>query len=772
MTGTTIPVRAQWALHGKVLDDEGYQVIACSNGDLSKANFTDALGRFALGALDTLPQVSVSYLQPAASVSGGGYLALAIHWSAGNGKRHAAGVGHVDNQGRPTTFTSYFCAPYATLAGHRITYLDMYKAFGEVTLPTKDGPPKDLLIVPAAQRTPGIDALAMRVAPLLLTGAPVCVLGADETSVDERLRFIDTVMGLLPYGYRARMTAATWTRATNRTHRFRLFFSSEPRAGDKPDEVVHWGEPERVKIPSKDARAYYSWLNDKIKPLAGLTQLNRELGFGDAADSRTLDMVLRFSRFPPGQAVPEPPPAHDPPRVRAAAPAADPVPRLLEECAEHARSLSLNLVHQDIADLQGQLKSSRIDDKHRERYRVLIGQLGLLNLNSGLQRNNESKLYETLLALAFGQPVTYAVLGQIEDCLGNPPRRVVHRPLLEAIARVGLGDLRAKVIVSGELDPKKLLRSLGSSGADGHALIREVEQGSWHRQQHGRSFCDVTLSYLRDRQGRYSITELQRVLLRCGYLAQPLREIGSEQYQVHVIAKLLVAAFPLDRYPAGLDRAVVNAILTNPHYAPTPALLAAILRRIPVSEARAAWDAFVYGSVVGMNLDEETHGDLWLRLPSIEPEPPAAPPQQPQAAAPTGLGPEIVPLMESLATESIRAEQDRQWPERLKTWRPWAKQEADPEPWAGAEPDPGQRPWPREPDPQQLSWPNGESRPGRDTEPWPQQKTEAWPEREAEPWPGRQSESWSQPGPAARPGTATELDPPAWVNQDRRDRNG
>ena len=754
MTATSIPVHAQWALHGKVADDEGYQVIACSNGDLSRSNFTDALGRFALGALDTLPQVSVSYLQPAAPASGG-YLALAVHWSAGSGKRHAAGVAHVDNHGRPTTFTSYFCAPYATLAAHRITYLDMYKAFSDVTLPAKDGPPKDLLIVPAGQRTPGIDALAVRVAPLLLTGAPVCVLGADETDMDERLRFIDTVMGLLPYGYRSRMTAATWTRATNRNHRFRLFFSSEPRAGDKQDQVVHWGEPERVKIPSRDARAYCGWLSDKIKPLASLTQLSHELSFGDAADSRTLDMVLRLSRFPREQAGPEPPPAPAPPRpprARAAAvPSADPVPKLLEDCAEHVRTLSLNLVRQDIADLQGQLKSSRTDDKRRARYRVLIGEFGLLNLSSGLQRNNEAKLYETLLALAFGQPVTYAVFGQIEDCLGSALHGPAHRTLLEAIARTGFGDLRAKVIVSAELDSKKLLRSLGASGADGHALIRELAQGSWHRQQHARSFCDVTLSYLRDRQGRYSIAELQRALLRCGYLAQPLRDIGSDQYQVHAIANLLVAAFPQDLYPAGLDRAAVNAILANPDKAPTPALLAAILRRIPVSEARTAWDAYVYGSVVGMNLDDETHGDLWLRLPSIEPEPLAAlPPGPSPEAAASGRHAETIPPMESLAAEAMPAEpeqlpgeQEQQWQERRKTWRPWARPEPDPEHW-----------------------------PQQETQPWPSPQAEAWPQAEAGPGPGHQQDPWPQPEPASRPGAVTELDAPPWVNRGNRDRSG
>jgi hypothetical protein len=686
VTATPIPVRAQWALHGKVLDDEGYQVIACSNGDLSKANFTDALGRFALGALDTLPQVSLSYLQPAARVSGGGYLALAIHWSPGNGKRHAAGVGHVDNQGRPTTFTSYFCAPYASLAPRHITYLDMYHAFCDITLPTRDGPPVDLLLAPAAQRAPGVDALAMRVAPLLLTGAPVCVLGADETSVDERLRFIDTVMALLPYGFRARMTAATWTRATNRNHRFRLFFSGEPRAGDKPDEVVHWGEPERVKIPSKAARAYYGWLNDKFKPLVSLTQLNHEYGFGDAADARTLDLVLKFSRSPLEWQAPEPPSPASPPRTAVHAPpsppvrGADPVARILVECAEHARTLSVNLLRQDISDLRAQLKSGPVDDKRRERYRTLITQSGLLNSGSGLQRNNECKLYETLLALAYGLPVGYPALCQIEDSLADTSDQPVHRALLEAIARVGLGDLRTRVIVGAELEQKKLLKSLGPSGADGHALIRELTRGGWHRKQHGRTFCDVTLGYLRERQGRYSIAEVQRVLLRCGYLAQPLRDIGSEQYQVHAIAQLLVAAFPLDVYPAGLDRAAVNAILANAPDAPTQALLAAILRRIPVSEARGAWEAFVYGSVVRMNLDDETHGDLWLRLPSIEPGPSAVAPQEPPQEP--GAPAETVPAMELLATDAMPSQQDPQWQERPKQpWRPWSGPELDAPSW-------------------------------------------------------------------------------------------
>ncbi len=140
-----------------------------------------------------------------------------------------------------------------------------------------------MTITAATQQVPAIDGLAMRVAPLLLTGVPVCVLGADETSMDERLRFIDTVMGLLPYGFRAKMTAATWTRATNRNHRFRLFFSSAPRASDKPDHLVPWGEPELVRVPGGDAGYYYGWLDDKVTPLASLALLQQR---GSASATR------------------------------------------------------------------------------------------------------------------------------------------------------------------------------------------------------------------------------------------------------------------------------------------------------------------------------------------------------------------------------------------------------------------------------------------------------------------------------------------------------
>jgi hypothetical protein len=653
VTGRTISVRAQWALHGKVLDDEGYQVIACSNGDLSRANFADALGRFTLGQLASLPQASVSYLQPATRSPGGGYLALAIHWFAGGGQRHADGVGQVDNQGRVTTFTSYFCAPYASLAPPGTTYMDMYRAFSAVTLPVRDGPPQEVSITQGTQRIPGIDALAMRVAPLLLTGAPVCVLGADETSLDERLRFIDTVMGLLPYGFRARMAAATWTRPTHRNHRFRLFFSSEPRASEKPDQVVYWGEPDLATIPGGDAGHYYGWLADKVTPLASLAQMYRELGFGDSADTEALRLVdeIRLWRRPrlkpmapdaagrdaagrdaPGKrAAPDKrnaPDRRDAPQPAADGAEADPVERLLRECDEHVRILNLSRLRQDLDLLHKRLAAGGIEDARRRRYRSLITRLELFRPHDPLGKY-EGRLYDTLLALAFGGPVGYDAFCLVEDCLRKPPDAPhypplyapLYPPLLEAIDRAGLADMRSKVIVYASHDTKKLARWLGSRDVDAFGLISELAGGAWRRKEHGRLFCDVTLQYLQDKQGRYSTAEIRRVMVRNGYLARALREVGHDQYQVYALTKLLVAAFPEDQYPLGLDEKTISEILADTPDAPTPALLAAILRKIPEAQAPLAWAAYVYGSVARMDLDEATHGALWARLPVIEPEP-------------------------------------------------------------------------------------------------------------------------------------------------------
>jgi hypothetical protein len=302
MTGVVTVVDVQWALYGKATGTSGDRVIACSAADLAMGNFADAISRFQLGALHTLPQVSVSYARQVKS--GRSYLALAIHKAADQGQVA------LDEDGRPVTYTNYFCLPYGPLAASGITYQAMHEALRDLRLPAANGA---TLRVPVAGQQPwhppAIDPLAMRVAALLLTGRSVCVLQAQHVPVAGRLGFIDTVMGLLPYGFRAKMTAATWTRATYRDHRFRLFFSDAPRGDQRRDHVVSWGHPETAVITQEDGAAheYLTFLEDTfIEPIARLTRLTEACGFGDGSVRNAVSLVTQPATAPSPPPGPQP----------------------------------------------------------------------------------------------------------------------------------------------------------------------------------------------------------------------------------------------------------------------------------------------------------------------------------------------------------------------------------------------------------------------------------------------------------------------------------
>jgi hypothetical protein len=148
MTGAVTVVDVQWALHGKDAGASGDRVLACSTGDLGMLNFADAISRFQPGALHQLPQVSVSYAQPVKS--GSSYLALAIHKPADQGQ---VALGE---DGRPVTYTNYFCLPYGPLAAGGVTYQAMHEALRDLRLPAANGATLRVPIaaLPAAEPEP------------------------------------------------------------------------------------------------------------------------------------------------------------------------------------------------------------------------------------------------------------------------------------------------------------------------------------------------------------------------------------------------------------------------------------------------------------------------------------------------------------------------------------------------------------------------------------------------------------------------------------------
>jgi hypothetical protein len=110
------------------------------------------------------------------------------------------------------------------------------------------------------------------------------------------------------------MTAATWTRATYRDHRFRLFFSDAPRGSQRRDHVVSWDHPETAVITPEDGAAheYLTWLEDTlIGPMARLNRLTEARGFGDDPVRDAVSLVTKPAAMPAAMpaAEPEPPPS-------------------------------------------------------------------------------------------------------------------------------------------------------------------------------------------------------------------------------------------------------------------------------------------------------------------------------------------------------------------------------------------------------------------------------------------------------------------------------
>jgi hypothetical protein len=616
----TVTVAVQWALYGRDADAR-LRVLSCSTGKLNRDNFGEAIRRFSPGTPDALPQVTLSYV--AADTPDNNYVALAIHKLAEDD-----GTGRPDETGRPVLRTSYFCLPYLPLANEAIGYLALYRALETVKLPSTDGPTWQITLTSAAATTaaPANGTLAKEVAALLFTGRPVCVLGAGSASLTDRLRFIDTVMGLLPYGSRAKMTAATWVRPTQRDHRFRLFFSDAARDHAPPDHLVWWDRREATVITPADGIAYeyQRFLEDNTRqPDSFLSSQTNPYGFKVDDLSRALADL--------GITEPTSGPAHDteqannteqehPPQPEQGAVSQDHdrCEAILAECAEHVKVPDLALLAADIRTLRqlATTTSPGLTDGQRERYREVIVRHGLLKANS-LPEKQGARLFDALLLLIFSKPLTYNGYCQLEDCLGDPPGTAPSTTLLKAVERFGMADALVIAIVLTHLGQnQELPRHYNSPQFSADQLITMLA-GRWERPQHFRIACDLTLDYLSVASSRYNLITVRRTLRDHGFLAKALLTSGSQdQYQVHFLYRLLQAA-----YPERLSRTAVTAILSINSPSPvTPALFAAVLMRLarPEDDAQLARDAYAVASLNGLGLDQETSVRIRRLLPVLD----------------------------------------------------------------------------------------------------------------------------------------------------------
>jgi hypothetical protein len=635
MSGKTISVDVQWALQGKTLDRAGYQVLACSAGELSKENFTELINRFSLGTPDKLPQVSVSYVTLTSGTRPGRehYLGMAIQKWAADVRTDGDELLERDDDGRAVAVTAYFCVPYQPPAEITVSYESIYQKFNGVWLGTTSRPPLPVEL-PARTSLPVPSALAMQAASRLLTGRPVCVLGAESTTVEERLAFIEAVSQMVPYGFRTRLTAATWVRATQRDHRFRLFFSAAKRDGDPPDGVVYWEQPELTALTSRDdyAYAYNQWLANTVGQLDLLARLTAPRSFTEHDILEALDEIgvqgrpsvqkrwgdkRADNRRPTPEPVPAPappPPAPSPKQKRSGLD----IEQLLRECAECGRPpLNLPDLHIAITRLKSQGRSGKIGPEERCRYQQIIKEEHLFRRNQSIGEL-EPKLRDALFKVAFTTQLSYEDYCLIEDsCLTEDSSGALYPDwdLLRMIMDTGMSDLRIKAVVYAPLPLEETRKNLDRWYKSGqvHAVeLINTAASPWHRPSHAFLASVIVVDYLNRMHCEPDL--MRKVLHGHSYLAYLLQTVGEghDNSQVAMLSTFLKAA-----YPDALTERDIRQILTGNEHPPSPALLIAVLLRIHPKNtllAQQAREAYVFSTTMTMRLNGDIHQALSLRL--------------------------------------------------------------------------------------------------------------------------------------------------------------
>jgi hypothetical protein len=258
MMEAPVSLSAGWALWGKQAgSNSDYSVLASSLEPLSQTEFGSVLAHFAPGTPPTednlpssLPWVVISRV----GIEGSSYIGIAIQRSSKE----------VDSVGRPITMTSYFCVPFAGLADPPVSYVDLYRQLASVELPCPGNGPVQLSIprldpaaVAASISEQDWEPTVSAAAAMLLDG-PVSIVGAEGSTMTERLLYLDAVAAMLPFRYRADFTAATWSDSAAR-HQIRLAFAARAREGAG---TVQWRSSAAYPQASGHGNSYLRLLRD------------------------------------------------------------------------------------------------------------------------------------------------------------------------------------------------------------------------------------------------------------------------------------------------------------------------------------------------------------------------------------------------------------------------------------------------------------------------------------------------------------------------------
>jgi hypothetical protein len=424
---------AEWALWGKEADETAYHVLRCSRGDLRERDFSEVITRYSPGEPEGLPQYTVSWIPGAKREPE--YIALGVHEFAPADPRQAGGRSRRDAAGREIVFVRLFCLRYAQLAEHALTYqdqalgyLDLIKAVAGIQLSAGRTDPVRVTLpdeLSSLYTRGAFRKQAEQVAAMLLTGRQVCVLGADDAKVADRLRFIDTVMALLPYGLHATMSAATSASSTSQDLKLRLFFASVPRAGGKlasgwsrgEDFIVTWGKLDDIEIVDQAAGLYRQWLKDvkshapalladQVVPVRFTAPDIRRMVGNLPEDKSVLTTLADLARD-----------------LRA--------PDLAPEAVRNAVKDATKRLRRYLAGEDRPADPAEI----QRRYRQSVCHYGLL-ADDGRLSQLKGQLYDQLLRVAFGPALAYDGFRDIEGSVGFP----LHASLRTALAKFPASD--------------------------------------------------------------------------------------------------------------------------------------------------------------------------------------------------------------------------------------------------------------------------------------------------------------------------------------------
>ncbi len=556
-----VTVKAEWAIRGWSAQAHAYRVLECSNGALSSQNFAQLLDRYSPGTLESLPQLTVGWL--ADKSTDRHYLGLALHGRDSDGPSVGNDLVHR---------TKYFFVDFSEFAGVAAPYAALYYGFADLAMPpTAQGSVRATLSVPRP-RTPK-SRLARAAAALLLTDRPVGILGAEQAGFAERLKFLDDVMSLLPYGMRSRMSASTWTSSTYKSHKIRLFFASADRQAG--DHKLYWDSED---IPSSGidiVDAYLGWLEEHAR-VAQLAAITEPTGFGRREVTSMLRRIgLLTARRQTGLTG-----TSGPVSVSTTVPTTIPTAReggipslseLIIGCADLLTSKHPESVGVNVERLK-QHPANPPTDLERSRYRQLIRDHQLLRASAPLRYPLRNDFYEVLLGIGFGDRLSYEDYCFLEDCAASASGKPMHRPLARVIIRAMSLDFVVALLVHEVVAPASAPPLLTGSGLTPESVIAMAADEAL-RPHHARTICGLVVPYLAEQAARIDKARLRSALDEHGYLAPALERGYPDQVdaQAAKLSTLLRAA-----YSDGLDSQVMRDILNNPKHPATPALVSAI----------------------------------------------------------------------------------------------------------------------------------------------------------------------------------------------------